>query len=1000
VEEPANTRILNKRILVSRNEPVAFVVGVSGFIGSHLAEKLLDKGIQVIGVDNLSSGNKSNLHDCVKNGNFHFLNEDISDTQTVKKLLNLILPRIDYAFFVAENGKTNAVYTHGVLNFLHFLKEARERIAEENDSQISEEKPKILFCSSIDLYDSKIARDRKDLKEAEVKFAKFVRYYKMNARVVRLAAVYGPRMHFRENDPMVRLLQVSLKGDLQKEQIDNDFSSRAVYIDDAVALLIKAILSGGTSHKIFDGSLLQPIKIAEVKQVLLDPLWHEERAFKPSELPPWASPNIEKTMTELGWRPKTSFVSSLRETVAYFKHHTEDVPESPMSKFQEEGKKWSFSNPEIFGQQSSVVSTEVHKSDQSRSDDRQNIDNERVKSVRWERFKQSLAVMVLTGILVMGLVYPVGSLAVGGVLMRNHLISTQKALEEGDFDKAKSEIAQVRSTINEGSDILKSVVILKRIGFLNQPLESANEIVNVMDEAVDGVNHAIVGSEALFQTTKIISGEDRSDPKPLYAKAQSELVAASEKISKVSARLEDQNFLNKFPVFLKNRILDLQSRIVLYQQLVDQARVASVLLPEITAVDGKKSYLVLLQNNLELRPAGGFIGSYGKFDFESGRLTGIKVDDIYSLDGQLKDIIEPPAEIKTHLNVNRWYLRDSNYDPDFPTSAKQASFFYKKEGGDLINGVVALDLTASGKLLNAVGGLDLPEYGETVDGDNLFERAITHAEVGFFPGSQAKKNYLVSLQTQLFNKVFYLSKQNWPAIIQAIGASLEQKHLMVYMEDPRIFSYLASQNWAGIMPRGGAKVEGETSDFLAVNEANLGANKANFYLKRAFNLETDFDKDGGVKHTLRVSYNNTSPSDVFPAGTYKNFFRVYMPLGSKLNKAAIGESDVTSQMAPFSDYGRTGYSIFFEVAPQETKNVVLEYSLPTGLAFKGEQVNYRLDVLKQAGTAADPFNWVLNYPINFQISDVTEQAVTETQQLKISTDLLEDRSFELKVKQK
>jgi nucleoside-diphosphate-sugar epimerase len=175
----------------------------------------------------------------------------------------------------------------------------------------------------------------------------------MNARVVRLAAVYGPRMHFRENDPMVRLLQVSLKGDLQKEQIDNDFSSRAVYIDDAVALLIKAILSGGTSHKIFDGSLLQPIKIAE------------------------------------------------------------DVPESPMSKFQEEGKKWSFSNPEIFGQQSSVVSTEVHKSDQSRSDDRQNIDNERVKSVRWERFKQSLAVMVLTGILVMGLVYPVGSLAVG-----------------------------------------------------------------------------------------------------------------------------------------------------------------------------------------------------------------------------------------------------------------------------------------------------------------------------------------------------------------------------------------------------------------------------------------------------------------------------------------------------------------------------------------------------------------------------------------------------------
>lgn len=997
MEEAADSRILNKRILVSRNQPVAFVVGVSGFIGSHLAEKLLDKGIQVIGVDNLSSGNKGNLFECVKNGSFHFLNEDISDTQTVKKLLSLILPRIDYAFFIAENGKTSAVYTHGALNFLHFLKEARERIAEDNNDHVSEEKPKILFCSSADLYDSKIARDKKDLKEAEVKFAKFVRYYKMNARVVRLAAVYGPRMHFRENDSIVRLLQVALNGELPNERVDNDFSTRAIYIDDAVSLLIKAILAGGTSHKIFDGALLQPIKIAEVKQILLDPLWHEERRFQPTELPPWATPNLEKTMSELNWRPRTSIVEALRETVSYFKRHAEEVPESSISKFQEEGKKWSFSNPDIFGDKPEVRE-DVRPSQPEKV--KNNQDEEKIQSVKWERFKQTFGVMILSAILIMGLIYPVGSLAVGGVMMRNNLVNTQAALAEGDFEKAKTEIGQVKSTINGTHEVLESLVILKRIGFLTQLLNSVQEAVSVVEEGVEGIEHAITGSEALFQTTKIISGEDRSDPKPLYQTAQTELVSASEKISKVNAKLKDQYFLNQYPPLVKDQMVDLQGRIGLYQELVDQARVAAILLPEITAIEGKKSYLVLLQNNLELRPGGGFIGSYGKFDFEAGRLTGIKVDDIYALDGQLKDIIEPPTEIKTHLNVDRWYLRDSNYDPDFPTSAKQASFFYKKEGGDLINGVVALDLTASGKLLTAVGGLDLPEYGESVDGDNLFERAISHAEVGFFPGSQAKKNYLVSLQTQLFNKVFYLSKQNWPAIIQALGASLEQKHLMVYMEDPKLFSYLASQNWAGIMPRGGAKVAGETSDFLAVSEANLGANKSNYYLKRAFNLETNFDKDGGVKHTLRISYDNTSPSDVFPAGTYKNFFRVYLPLGSKLIKASIGESDVTSQMAPFSDYARTGFSTFIEVAPREVKNVVLEYTLPEGLAIKSGEVRYRLDVLKQPGTMADPFNWTLNYPINYEMSDITEQAVLDTQQVKISTDLLEDRSFELKVKQK
>src|SRR5690606_36797856 len=105
-------------------------------------------------------------------------------------------------------------------------------------------------------------------------------------------------------------------------------------------------------------------------------------------------------------------------------------------------------------------------------------------------------------------------------------------------------------------------------------------------------------------------------------------------------------------------------------------------------------------------------------------------------------------------------------------------------------------------------------YGESVNGANLFERVVSHAEVGFFPGSQAKKNYLTSLQNQMFNKIFYLSKQNWPAIIQAIARSLEQKHMLVYLEDPALFSSLASSNWSGVFPRQGERKEGETSDFL------------------------------------------------------------------------------------------------------------------------------------------------------------------------------------------
>ncbi len=995
MEDTANSIILNKRILVSRNHPVAFVVGVSGFIGSHLAERLLEKGVQVVGIDNLSSGSKGNLIECVKNRNFHFLNEDISDIHTVKKLLGLVLPRVDYAFFTAENGKNTSAYTNGLVNFMHFLKDIRERNIKEGEIVQSEDKPRILMCSSIDLYDSDGSKDKRFLKEAEIKFAKFIKFYQMNGRVVRLAAVYGPRMHFREKDPMIRLLQVSLKGDLQKEQVDNDFSTRAIYIDDAINLIIKAIFAGSTSHKIFDGSLLQPIKVSEIKQILLDPIWHEEKGFKPTEIPPWETPNLQKTMTELAWKPKTQVVAAMKETIVYLKRHSDDVPETFSNKYQEEAKKWSFSNPSIYDEPSVDKNNKVSGGGYVDEKEKQKINY-----ANRERFKQLFGVMILTVILIVGLFYPLARFVIGGVMMRNNLVNAQVAIQDGNFSKAKNEISQIQSTLNGTADILDSLIILKRIGIFAENIKTVEDIIDTLEEGVEGINHAIVGSEALFQTTKIISGEDSSDPTPLYATAQIELVSASEKLSKVNAKLKEESFLNQFPPIVSEQLADLQTKLSLYQDLVDQARVAAVLLPEITAINGKKSYLVLLQNNLELRPGGGFIGSYGKFDFVNGRLAGIKVDDIYNLDGQLQEVIEPPAEIKTHLNVDRWYLRDSNYDPDFPTSAKQATFFYKKESGDLINGVIALDLTASSKLLDAVGGLDLPEYGESVDGENLFERAISHAEVGFFPGSQAKRNYLVSLQTQLFNKVFYLSKQNWPAIIQALGSSLKQKHLMVYMEDPKLFSYLASQNWAGVMPRGTANSDGVTNDFLAINEANLGANKSNYYVKRSLSMDTVLDKDGGVRHTLRVSYNNTSPTNVFPAGTYKNYFRIYLPLGAKLNKATIGESEVTSLLSPFSDYGRSGYSTFFEVLPQETKNLTLEYSLEEGLNFKNDQVKYRLDVLKQAGVNADPLNWTLSYPINYEVTDTMGAFVSNNQQIKITSDLIEDRSFEFVIKQK
>ena len=980
VQDFPNSLNTNKRILVSRNRPLALVVGAAGFLGSHLVEKLLSHNIQVIGIDNLKTGSRKNIEKVFTDKDFHFFDLAVED----QDLHDIHLPRLDYAFFIADNEDPAQLLSQGLHNFLEFIDKTRNNF----EKNISSDKPRVVLTSSVDLYQQKLSHFERLLKNAEIRFAQYVKSHKLNGRIVRLATVYGARMHFRVDDPVVNLIRLSLQGKLNEESNSTQFSTRSLYVEDAVKLLVKSALVSGTAHKIYDGALENPISISEIRQILLDPLWYEQKGYKLTELPPWMTPNLKKTMKELSWHPQTSLITGLRETVLYFKENEIDLPEEEDKRFPVSG--WSFKG--FGGEKETRVASEIEE----------DADFGNIRATEREEPKKKgflnrgrIFKFLALALIMYGLIYPAVSLGVGALSIRSYLKGAKVAVEEGNFEKAEGELRKAQGALNSSQEVINSFGILKRVGFLSADIDKTSEILKLADEGIDGALHATTGSSALFRTTKIISGEETGDPKPLYEKAQGELTTASNKLEKVRAQISDNEFNSRYPEFLKTRILDLSSKLDLFSNVVEKAKAASFIMPELTAVNGKKSYLILFQNNLELRPTGGFIGSYGKIDFEGGKLKNIAVDDIYNLDGRLADVIEPPADLKSDLGINRLYLRDSNFEPDFPTAARQAEFFFRKESGETVQGVIAVDLAASAKLLGAVGGIDLSEYGEHIDASNLFERAITHAEVNFFPGSQAKKNYLTALQANLFNKIFYLSKQNWPSIISAVGEGLEQKHIQVYLDDPKLFSYLTSVNWAGVMPRATATVEGENSDFLAIVESNNGANKVNYYLNRDYHLESSVGKEGEINHNLRITYTNNSPSEVFPAGKYKNRFKLYLPLGAKIDKATFGEMDILTKFTTFSEYGRAGYSTLLEINPKETKTISLEYSLAKPLSYKDNRASYKLEVIKQAGTEKDPFEWKMSYPINVKPDNLPADAWSDTQEITIKTDMQKDRLFML-----
>jgi len=117
--------------------------------------------------------------------------------------------------------------------------------------------------------------------------------------------------------------------------------------------------------------------------------------------------------------------------------------------------------------------------------------------------------------------------------------------------------------------------------------------------------------------------------------------------------------------------------------------VLSANLPSILGQDTNKNYLILFENNMELRPTGGFIGHTVLQNFGGGKLNGLDINDIYSADGQLKGHGEPPAPIKNYLGEANWWFRDSNWDPDFPTSAERAEWFLNKEMDQNFDGVIS-----------------------------------------------------------------------------------------------------------------------------------------------------------------------------------------------------------------------------------------------------------------------------------------------------------------------
>src|SRR3989338_1896559 len=367
--------------------------------------------------------------------------------------------------------------------------------------------------------------------------------------------------------------------------------------------------------------------------------------------------------------------------------------------------------------------------------------------------------------------------------------------------------------------------------------------------------------------------------------------------------------------------------------------------------NGERQYLLLFQNNMELRPTGGFIGSLVFLTLNNGRMQALDLMDVYTVDGQLKGHVDPPDPIRKYFNQPNWFLRDSNFDPDFAVSSLQAEYFLYKSLSKKVDGVIGLNLFLVADLLSLTGPLTLPDFNnEVITSDNLFIKSQLYINRQFFAGSTQKKAFLKSLTGSLMKKLAD-EKISYVKLIAFIKKSLQEKNLQFYFNDGNLQKEFKNLGWTGRVYDIRC-LNTDVSclpDYLFVNEANFGVNKANFFITKSLEINKRFNSNGQLITDLTVNYHNQSQPGILQGGQYTNYLRLFLPKKSVLIKAEFKGVKIDPQSFDVTDYAddKTVYGYLLKIPENSAAVFNFSYLLPDIISQNHHAYQFYLQ--KQSG---------------------------------------------------
>ena len=373
------------------------------------------------------------------------------------------------------------------------------------------------------------------------------------------------------------------------------------------------------------------------------------------------------------------------------------------------------------------------------------------------------------------------------------------------------------------------------------------------------------------------------------------------------------------------------------------------LLPGLAGFGGEKEYLLLFQNNLELRPSGGYLGNFGILKVKNGQVTSLEIHDTNIFDGFGQVQTEPPQPMRDYLGINNWQMRDANWSPDFPTAAQQVEYFYHLQGGqEEFDGIIGINAAVLPDLLELTGPIYLEEFNKKFESKDILYQLEYEIEKGYVqrgiePGERKTlfKALVKEILEQLVQKSFWQQKE----LKDLIFEELDRKNILLFLKDANNQEVISKFNWDGTVD------QFYPNDYLMIVEANLAAKKSNAFIKREVEYLVDFTKER-PEVNLKIKYLHQGQEKDWFNDDYRAYLRIYLPQGSWL----LETNGVAGEIKFVDELNKTVIGHWIVVLTGQEKIIEFKYLLPEGIKEKPE---YKILVQKQSGIDSFPFKLVL-----------------------------------------